>query len=150
MIDLEFVGTILNFFLCRRWLLLGHQVRTTNNRIIVKLRERDREHYFSKLWSSRLKRGGSGHLNYFLPAVCSRRAMTWGVKTATRSLYSASSATSVSLKSSCAFKELGFLILGLIITVIIIKLKIILINWGQAFIFIFIFFTIFRYFNFKL
>ena len=47
MIDLEFVGTILNFFLCRRWLLLGHQVRTANNRIIVKLRERDREHYFS-------------------------------------------------------------------------------------------------------
>ena len=46
MIDLEFVGTILNFFLCRRWLLLGHQVRTTNNIIIVKLRERDREHYF--------------------------------------------------------------------------------------------------------
>jgi len=111
LIDLKFVGTILNFFLCRRWLLLGHQVRTTNNRIIVKLRERDREHYFSKLWSSRLKRGGSGHLNYFLPAVCSRRAMTWGVKTATRSLYSASSATSVSIKSSCAFKELGYLIL---------------------------------------
>ena len=63
------------------------------------------------MWSLRLKRGGSGHLNYFLPAVCSRRAMTWGVKTATRSLYSASSATSVSIKSSCAFKKLGYLIL---------------------------------------
>ena len=109
MIDLEFVGTILNFFLCRRWLLLGHQVRTTNNIIIVKLRERDREHYFFLIVKLKAQKRRVRASKLFL---------TCCVQPESDDLWS-EDCNQVSIQrvfchlfSSCVFMELGYLILS--------------------------------------
>ena len=58
----------------------------------------------------RLKRGGSGHLNYFLPAVCSRRAMTLGSKDFNQ-VFKARLLPPLAIKSSFWYLMLDFVII---------------------------------------